>query len=234
MTGRDDVRSHPRGRGRPARISREQIIAAARKLPPDGLTMQAVATELGVDRSALHYYVPDREALLELVAADIVQSEIGLAELPTGADWRDTLRTFGRHSRDAMVRAGAFSSYFRFPVTSDQKALSQTELVLGELIAAGLSESDAGRTLVMLSQLAAAVARDATMAHRGRPHPQLAEIERVLSTVDPGELVGARRFFATWDPASDEQFEFDLDVFIAGVEQRLTREDGSRPLAKSE
>jgi hypothetical protein len=39
----------PRTRGRPARISRERIIAAARTIAPEALTMQKVADVLGVD-----------------------------------------------------------------------------------------------------------------------------------------------------------------------------------------
>ncbi|MFC1442638.1 TetR/AcrR family transcriptional regulator C-terminal domain-containing protein [Streptacidiphilus sp. N1-10] len=210
------------GRGRPARISRGQIVAAARGLPPEGVTMQAVATALGVDRSTLHYHVPDREALVELVASDILQREFAAAELPAGGDWRETLRVFGRHIRDAMIAAGAFSAYYRLPAHGAPEALQQTEQALRELIDAGLSETDAGHALVMLSQLAAAAARDVTMAARNGTHPQIAEVTRAHAAAPPGQLDAARRFFDTWAPASDEQFEFNLDLLITGVEQRLT------------
>jgi len=48
VPGFDENVVAPRTRGRPARISRERIIAAARTIAPEALTMQKVADVLGV------------------------------------------------------------------------------------------------------------------------------------------------------------------------------------------
>src|SRR5271168_335957 len=76
----------PRTRGRPARISRERIIAAARTIAPEALTMQKVADVLGVDPKALNYHVRDRDGLRELVAVDVFESELRRVKIPGGGD----------------------------------------------------------------------------------------------------------------------------------------------------
>ena len=224
MTAADEAaRPSPR-LGRPPRISRAQIIATARRIPPETLTMQAVATELGVDRSTVNYHVPDRRSLLELVAADVFASEVSTLDLPATGNWRDTVRALARQVRTAMVRAGAFSPYFPMSLSVDgQGPLEQLERAVRELVESGLSETDVGHALTMLSQLAAASARDVTLTDQQRGHPQLPEVQRVLDEQPPTDLPGLRALMSAWDPASDTQFEFDLDVFVAGVERLIDR-----------
>jgi TetR/AcrR family tetracycline transcriptional repressor len=191
-------------------------------MAPETLTMQAVAKELGVDRSALNYHVADRRALLELVAADILASAVGSTALAPTGDWQDTVRAFAWQVRDAMVRAGGFSTHFRFPAGDDARQhLGPPEQVLGELIDAGLDHARAVRVLSMLTQLAAASARDVTAAGDQGAHPQLPEMVHVLGEQGAEELPLMRALLTTWDPASPEQFEFNLDVFIRGVQQLL-------------
>ena len=184
--------------------------------------MQAVATALGVDRSALNYHVADRAALLELVAADILASEVGGAALPETGDWRETARAFAWQVRGAMIRAGGFSTHFRFPAGDDpRRHLGPPERLLEALVDAGFDQRRAVRVLSMLTQLAAASARDVMAAGDRGMHPQLPEMQHVLEDGGAEELPLVRGLLTTWDPASPEQFEFNLDVFVRGVQQLL-------------
>src|ERR1700755_143263 len=94
VSGFDENVAAPRTRGRPARISRERIIAAARTIAPEALTMQKVADALGVDPKALKYHVGDRDALRALVAVDVFESELRRVKIPDGGDWRDVVRVY--------------------------------------------------------------------------------------------------------------------------------------------
>jgi TetR/AcrR family transcriptional regulator, tetracycline repressor protein len=58
--------------GRPPLISRESILAAARSLPADKLTMPLVASQLGVNAAALYYHFESRAALLAELSSSIV------------------------------------------------------------------------------------------------------------------------------------------------------------------
>ena len=98
-----------RTRGRPPRINRDQIVAAARSVATSDLTMQAVAGALGVSRKALHYYVGDRAGLLTLMVLDQFEHELAPVELPTDDDWRATLRAYAVAYRDGLIRVGVGS-----------------------------------------------------------------------------------------------------------------------------
>jgi len=58
--------------GRPPLISRESILAAARNLPVNELTMPLVAAQLGVKAAALYYHFESRAALVNELGALIV------------------------------------------------------------------------------------------------------------------------------------------------------------------
>jgi len=93
--GRRSAPLASRGRGRPAKLSREAILSAALALldreGADALTMRRVAGQLGVEAMSLYRHVADRAALLEGLA-DRLAAEIGPRE-GTG-DWADALRGF--------------------------------------------------------------------------------------------------------------------------------------------
>jgi|HubBroStandDraft_3_1064219.scaffolds.fasta_scaffold12670_6 AcrR family transcriptional regulator len=110
----DDVVA-PRTRGRPARISRERIIAAARTIAPETLTMQKVADVLGVDPKALNYHVGDRDGLRQLVVSGasrrIVErcSRATSAKLPGHGEkcWEKRISWFtGKPNNDLQVERG--------------------------------------------------------------------------------------------------------------------------------
>jgi len=58
--------------GRPPLISRESILAAARNLPFNELTMPLVAAQLGVNAAALYYHFESRAALLAELSSLVV------------------------------------------------------------------------------------------------------------------------------------------------------------------
>jgi AcrR family transcriptional regulator len=65
-----DAKPKPRSRrGRPRRLTAEQVVDAALQLGLDGLTMTRVAEHLGVSITVLYSYVGSREDLIRLAAA---------------------------------------------------------------------------------------------------------------------------------------------------------------------
>ncbi len=92
----------------PARTSVPAIVAAARQiLEADGLsavTMRSVAEAVGVRGPSLYKHVPDRAALVRLVAAGVVDdlSEV-LAIAPSTDDPRGDLRALAIRYRDFVI-----------------------------------------------------------------------------------------------------------------------------------
>jgi TetR/AcrR family tetracycline transcriptional repressor len=216
-TGSGEVR----GRGRPARIDREQILEAARALGPENLTMQAVAERLGVHRKALNYHVRDREGLLELLLVDALNSELGKCEIVLHGDWREVLRSFALAIRETMVRTGEFYDYAHLRVATGLLTLAWVERVAEGMIDAGFDERTAAFALTLVSELTYASARDAAIVARHGEHPQYPQLRQFLERVPEEELPLMRRWLAQPRAGSDEQFAFDLDTLIAGLERRL-------------
>ncbi|MFD0522626.1 TetR/AcrR family transcriptional regulator C-terminal domain-containing protein [Paractinoplanes durhamensis] len=204
-------------RGRPPRIDRARIVAAARDMDPATLTMQAVAERLGVDRKALNYHVTGRDNLLELVARETLSASLESFTLPLDAPWPDMLRAFARQTRASMIKVGAHFDYVRFPLGAGLAALAPVELLLRALLDAGFGEEQAGRVLGLLGELTYASARDAILLSRHGLHPQIAELRNSLVQSPPGMLPSLRHLSTTEFGMDDAQFDFDLDVIIAGL-----------------
>jgi AcrR family transcriptional regulator len=218
MTG-----SVSRRRGRPRQISRERIVSAARDLPPEGLTMQAVAGVLGVDPKALNYHVGDREGLRELVALDVFESELRRVELPADGDWRVVARSFAGAIRDAYLKVGVLAASFHLPAATGLTALAPVETLLQALVDAGFDAVQAGRALTQISETAYAAGRAAVLAAQNRVHPNVPEIADALEHAAAKDFSILRKVIESTGTDQDgtDQFEFSLAVVIAGLEQML-------------
>ncbi|WP_353816667.1 TetR/AcrR family transcriptional regulator [Agromyces sp. SYSU T00266] len=89
----------------PAKVTPDALRAAAcgilEREGVQGLTMQAVAAELGVRAPSLYKHLRDRDALVRLVAEDVA-TELGIrmdAVLAAGADPADAVRAIAASAR---------------------------------------------------------------------------------------------------------------------------------------
>ena len=94
------------GQRRPRRplLTLEAVVeAAARVLARDGyagLTMRAIADDLGVQAPALYWYVPNKEAL-EVALYDHLMA--GYPDSAAAEDWRDHIRLAARELRAFLL-----------------------------------------------------------------------------------------------------------------------------------
>lgn len=213
-----------RGRGRPQKISREQIIGAARGLTPEALTMQAVADVLGVDPTSLNYHVGGKEELRELVARDVFAAELGRVVLPAEMDWRGVVTLYATALRDAVVVVGALIPYLRPVHTGGSAVLAPAERVLQVLVEAGFTIREARGALVLITDTAASAGRAALTARQGGD-PAVAELVATLSVVAETDFPRLREVVAVSQGvgrgAEEDRLAFDLTVIIAGLQQRL-------------
>lgn len=221
VTGLGDDAVAPRTRGRPARISRERIIAAARTIAPEALTMQKVADVLGVDPKALNYHIRDRDGLRQLVVLDVFESELRRVKIPGGGDWRDVVRAYVHALRDATIKLGVLASAIHLPGTEGLGALDPVESVLQGLVDAGLDIEEAGRALTFISELAYAAGRDALRSAENPVHPDVPGISTALRSAAAEAFPVLRQVVAAREGGDPEtgQLEFSIDLVIAGLEQ---------------
>lgn len=211
-----------RARGRPARLDREQIVAAARTAGR-GLTMQGVADTLGVSRKALHYYVGDRQGLLTLVVLDRFESELLRVELPEDGDWRVVLRSYAFAFRDGLIQVGVQMSsavdHSPFRGVGATAVLALAERVLDAMLTAGFGADDARRGVTAVANIAQTAAQEATQTSVHDRHE--AETRAALLRAADTDYPALRRVLAAASVTDDGQFEFELELAIAGLERLL-------------
>lgn len=209
-------------RGRPARINREQIVAAALGVPPAALTMQAVADVLGVDRKSVKYHIGNRETLLALMASAVFEAEFDRVPPPVDGDWRDVLRWYAYRARNAITQLGVHDA---FPMEGaiGLAALDQAEFVLHALVDAGFAVEQAGRAANTIAELALSAARDSLLRAGRGMHPQHEEALAAIHIGDGNTYELLQQVLAAMsaEPDEDAQLEFNLDVVIAGLTTML-------------
>lgn len=100
--------------GRPARLSRELIVAAALEADLATLTMRELAARLEVSHSALYRWVADREALLDLISEVMVERILPTTE-PTAATWREWLAQLAWRMHDEFLAVAGYATHVARP-----------------------------------------------------------------------------------------------------------------------
>ncbi|SEJ58852.1 TetR/AcrR family transcriptional regulator [Demequina mangrovi] len=200
--------------GRPPKLSLERIVAAAREIDPEALSITSVAEALGVARNAVTYRVGGREDLLALVVERELAERLAGLEVPAD-DWKAAIVAASEGMLDALVACGPTAlAITRAPRTG---FLGPSEQLLAALTSAGFSDAIAGRTLALLSEVVYAAARYTLEAPAGGARP----LEGDLSAVSAGAAdrfpTFVRVFSEAWSPR--EQLRFSLDLVIAGLER---------------
>jgi AcrR family transcriptional regulator len=215
----DEVSTESSKRGRPARINRQMIVDAARSLDREGLTLQAVADRLGVDRKALSYHLAGRQELIDLVATQTISQELGGLELPL--EWDAAIYSWAEATRRAMLREGSMALVIdHLPGAG---ILTSIDALLQRLLDAGFDEITAGRALYCLTGIVFSGARDTLLVERHGEHPTMAEIASILGDLPGDALPHLRRVPLARDPlrGAEDQSRFDIDLVVAGLQHHL-------------
>jgi AcrR family transcriptional regulator len=210
----------PRGRGRGIRagLDLDQIVAAARSLRPEEVTMQAVADQLNVDRKAVNHHVGDRENLLRLVAIDIFSSRFSAVEISTRGRWDDACRTYATEMAKTLIDMGVLVEHLPLEDPVATRILDPTEALLATLITAGFDLTAAQRALVLLTAICIFYARDVLWAAQQAERSRSQILHDALGQLDTGKYETLARISA--DPVDTyhhAQLDFSLDVFIQGL-----------------
>ena len=217
------VNPAPRRRGRPPRVSRDRILAAALKIVDEHglerLTLRRLGTDLGVDPMAVYGHVPDKAALFDGLV-ELVLAEI---ELParTG-QWDADLRAVARAARTTVLAHPHVVPLLgtRPPIT--EPAFALVEAITSILLAAGLSEEQAADGFDCVGRLVIGHA----LAEAGRPpggdvdggEDEHRRAQETLPTDRYPALARVQRAGVRHDP--DRLFELALDGLVLVLEDR--------------
>jgi TetR/AcrR family transcriptional regulator, tetracycline repressor protein len=224
------VKPAPRRRGRPPRVSRDQILAAALKIVDahglERLTMRRLGAALGVDPMAVYGHVSDKAALFDGLV-ELVLAEVQLPAL-TGA-WAEDLRAVARAARTTFLAHPHVVPLLgtRPPIT--QPAFALVEAITSILLEVGLSEEQAADGFDCVGRLVIGHA----LAEAGRPpggdvdggEQEHRQAQETLPAERYPALARVQRAEVRHDP--DRLFELALDGLVLALSAR--RPTGSAP-----
>lgn len=207
-------------------LTRDAVLdAAARVLEREGLrglTMRAVAAELGVQAPALYWHVAGKAAL-EIALYDHLTADLVFA--PTGGDWREDVRRMAQDLRRRLLSRRDLARLIPDGFFFAPGSMAKMDVALGVLMAAGLAPRDAFYAFTAtFSYVVRWCLGEAAL--RARPvgeRPGLDAEARALlrdGTAYPHVARAAEAFLAGGD--LDEQFAFGLDSLIAGFARLIS------------
>ena len=215
-----------RGRGQRAGLTLGRIIAVARTIPVEQLSMQAVADRLGVDRKALNHHLGGRDTLLKVLALDSFRGSFSVDEITASAHWRDACRSFARSFVSATIQAGPLIDYIEVDDGTSTWFLEVTEALFAKLYEAGFEDETAKRSMVLLTNFCFSHSRDVVGDKSGEQMRRIEMLRTGLQRISPEieRFPNLRRIgHSTTDTYGDDQFSFGLEVLLDGMAARLER-----------
>ncbi len=224
-------RTKPRGSDAPpvrGRLTKDKIIQAAMKIMDeeglDAVTMRRVAREVGVEAMSLYNHVRDKEDLLDGVCSCVMRD----FQLPEDqADLYASARDIAHEWRRILKSHPNVMSLFaeRQKPLSDPKALIPIEIALEILGRLGLNQLDTVKAFhvfggyIMGFVMMEVGQMFGSSAFRGDT-PSARELARSLPVDEFPALAASLAIMADCDP--DEQFDFGLDLLLAGLQSQLS------------
>ncbi|MFD0684640.1 TetR/AcrR family transcriptional regulator [Actinomadura fibrosa] len=211
-------------RGRPPRISREEIVETARRIvDAEGvgrLTMRRLATEIGSTPMALYHHVRDKDELLVLLLDDYAARMLRRPDLPPDPRERVVAVAGTIHAMLAGV------PWIVEVLTADdllsEAALWFTEQIVDGLVACGLTPDDAvrGYRTIWYYTAGEIMVRAASTRRRERDDRPTYR-ERVFGGIDPAELPRLSALADRWAPLTAEDTYLDgLRALVDGLVAR--------------
>ncbi|MGI8715425.1 MAG: TetR/AcrR family transcriptional regulator [Solirubrobacteraceae bacterium] len=208
-----------RRRGRPARLSREAIISAARLIVErdgiDALTMRLVARELGSSPMAIYRHVRDKDELLVLLLDRLA------GEVPRPRFARDPRRRVQQACRamhDGLAEHGWVVDVLAQGDLIAPSILWVVEEIAAGLIACGLSRPEAAEGYRAIWQFTVGELITRRGIERTAALGRIPFVVQVLTSVDPKLLPALASLAPHWAPARDrDAYDVGLSALIDGL-----------------
>ncbi|MGR3934867.1 TetR/AcrR family transcriptional regulator [Streptomyces sp. BRA346] len=210
-------------RGRPPRISREDVVATARRIVDedgvDRLTMRRLATEIGSTPMALYHHVRNKEELLLLLLDDHAERTLRRPEPP--AHPRERIIVAAAAIHEALAACPWIVEVLTADDLMSASALWFVEQIVDGLVECGLTPERAvhGYRAIWYYTAGEIVVRATAARRRAATDDDRATYrERVFADLDPDELPRLAHVADNWAPLTAEDTYLDgLRALVDGL-----------------
>ncbi|MER6179042.1 TetR/AcrR family transcriptional regulator [Streptomyces sp. NPDC001652] len=236
----DKARRGTRGGGHPSGLDRERITSATvRLLDAEGLakfSMRRLASELNVTAMSVYWYVDTKDDLLEL-ALDAVCGELTLPDPEADEDWRDQLRTLARGYRALLVGHPWVSPLSGTFLNIGPNYLAFAQVIQHVIRRTGLPAHGLAAAISAVFQFVYGfgtieghiIARSTDVGMTPDEYfrhamTTVTQAPAAAEIVKQSEDIMAARGGDTVEEMWERDFDFALDLLVAGIEAMVKRE----------
>jgi AcrR family transcriptional regulator len=180
------------------------------------LSMRKLGARLGVEAMTLYHYVPNKDALLDLVVERVAMSAAA-AGASTSADWRDRLAHFARRYRAQLIAHPKVLPLISTRPLRSPEALGEFSQALAQMVGQGFAPKDAYFALQAVAMLVIGMA----IAEAGEPAPGAEPLAE--TPVNGGYAAALQGLFGeaeALEARHEDSFEFALAALLDGLNLR--------------
>lgn len=122
------------GKGRPAQISKDEVIQQALDIGLSKVSMHSLGKQLGVSATALYRHVDSKESLI-VDCCDHIMEQV---PLPQESSWEEALYSFSRSFRQTLLATPGSVDFIRHNQQFTPSSSVLVDHILGIFIEAGL------------------------------------------------------------------------------------------------
>jgi TetR/AcrR family tetracycline transcriptional repressor len=207
-------------------LDRDTIVTVALELLDtvglDGLTLRRLAQELGVQAPALYWHVRNKQELLDLMAARLIEEAPPADPDLVGRPWPELLTAAAHHQRQRLLahRDGARLVAGTRPL---ETLLPRLEAMLGPFVAAGFTPGQALRAIMTISLFVSGFvleeqAEQARLAERGISESDERAFGQLTSR--SGLDTVRQAFRESGDPNGEQAFREGVQFIVDGLAVR--------------
>jgi len=210
-----------RSRGRPP-LPREDIVAAALAIlddeGSDALSLRVLAQRLGSGTATLYRHFDSRADLL----AEVVDRVLGNIQVDVEAlaemSWQDACRALAHSLFDVLSRHRNVAPLLAQHIPMGPNAMIQRERALALLLAQGFSPELAVGAYTTISRHALGFALQLSGRAPLEQQMEAAMVSAQVRAADPDEFPATAAVADAMPVPLESEFEFGLDLIIAGLE----------------